>query len=869
MTIPGLEGHIPEAQLDRLQLGRTEETVQPLLDLGYLPERYFQLQAHEQPRHLRQALDAFREECVLLPAITDLEVPPLQYGMALASPLELSLLHRLTALDDDYRILQLPAVGTRNLITRVIHYRLSLYGIADVSPDAPLDLGLVLLEELNVHLGTRHTTRRLVRLLGHVDGLLQALVRSGRLRRQLIVFKDRKPLTERSPTPDDLANSELVADSLRTDLQDSSTDVLAGARSLDGALLPDLPLSARTLDLLAQEESRELHRLTDELAADNIEASPFLSARDLTTEARTRQQELTDAQARLQQLEQRIAMLQQQQADDWQEMEAKITELLARRPDLLLQLERLEDSRRALQLERRVLRQQLRALPDASILTEQIQQLAAQLREHTSESLSEWVAALPQRIARLESQMQSLLDEMRRPGLSSAQKQDIQQQLKALQKARQPLLSLQQQADRLQKLRDQLAEVNDLPRRQEAVAQALDELRTEAHSWQERLARLNNQIEQLRQLRAAATTAPELQSTLTEAERLRERIEQLQRRINDLVPRFRRRLRKSVEQPVYELALQHLDAPDTAAARAYFEQQRTRNFNRFVVRLLQVVQWTGGHYYGKLDGVPGNRTLTSIKALSQVGDKVTLRFVLHLTATGYWVFNGAYFMDKIQEYRRDMAAQAPAFDTAADEYEAALTEGTPTESIMNDAFEKSVQQYSQDLQQGTGRRIYLGFLKLCRGIGRVVRRIVQIVVKGVRLVVRLFANLVQVLYREIREGCRLFASGMGFLLGRRRIETTSVSGGTILHTRFDFDCDVVSIVQPRCPSESLTAHCGTCGSRTDALHFALVLTGRIIKYVIGVTTGLSWARLALRIAMEFRKHIVGLLVRGARAVARV
>ena len=70
---------------------------------------------------------------------------------------------------------------------------------------------------------------------------------------------------------------------------------------------------------------------------------------------------------------------------------------------------------------------------------------------------------------------------------------------------------------------------------------------------------------------------------------------------------------------------------------------------------------------------------------------------------------------------------------------------------------------------------------------------ISLIFSGLKKLFRLLRNFVHLVYREVREGLYKFARGCAFLFGKRQIKTLNTDGSVALMSRFDLDCDVITM----------------------------------------------------------------------------
>lgn len=150
-----LSQFIPSAHVDAYYEGRSEDFLQPLMDLGYFPRRLYDPEEVERVLHpglltgpafyllsnyIHRGLQAFRQDAVeqglLRPSEIGLHLDGEENPHAHPGSLEAELLDRLVAFDGEMALAGIPEIGEQSVRSRRLLYQLDVYGLYDGSPDA-------------------------------------------------------------------------------------------------------------------------------------------------------------------------------------------------------------------------------------------------------------------------------------------------------------------------------------------------------------------------------------------------------------------------------------------------------------------------------------------------------------------------------------------------------------------------------------------------------------------------------------------------------------------------------------------------------------------------------------------------------------
>lgn len=294
--------------------------------------------------------------------------------------------------------------------------------------------------------------------------------------------------------------------------------------------------------------------------------------------------------------------------------------------------------------------------------------------------------------------------------------------------------------------------------------------------------------------------------------------------------------------------------------RQFFDDRCNDPDGKFVMRLLQLSQWTSGYYLGRIDGELGELTFSSFLQLAQgEAENGNPDFKMNLfvgyIADDFWVVNPHYLIDEVRLSETDTQVTTSAvFESFSQEYE--QLDGPDKEIVdknMRAAWKSMNVGFSSDLKSSAYRfrRIYYGARSLLqsfwKGLKNIFRRLKDKVIDLASGLLNQVKNFAKFIYREIREALHIFSRGMKFLFGSRKLESTDCT------TRFDFDMDSITGSPEALTENSLKEHRQLLVAATTGLTFCLKLTGRIIR--LAVIAGMGWHKLVLEAGIMLRKLI--------------
>ena len=293
----------------------------------------------------------------------------------------------------------------------------------------------------------------------------------------------------------------------------------------------------------------------------------------------------------------------------------------------------------------------------------------------------------------------------------------------------------------------------------------------------------------------------------------------------------------------------------------FLKENVDQEINGFLLRLLQVRQWMGGYYLGKLDSKIGKMTFRSMLAFTKAEVEhenigFTLQKFVGYVGQNYWVLNVHYPLKQMID---NVDSQQVSSEDLFNEYSATLDRLKPNQQTN---FDKNIKEAWKDINKENTtnlkskehclRRIYYGVKTMVKSLWRGIKRLFRFLARSLVKLVNRIKNLAKILFREIREGLKVFATGMKFLFGKRTITTTN--GQETITTNFDFDCDAKNAVSPNANATLINLHLKELQRLPKDLSFALAVTAVIIKWVLALLSG-GWPKLVIQVGLTFRKMI--------------
>lgn len=806
-----LETLIPEKEWKPFQQGQEEEGLQPLMDLGYLG-----IDQNKNKQAILEAVRTFRNEYQ--------QLGWLQQEMNLPNPnailpnreldeLEIKLLHLLVDMDGDFKIDLLPLEGEQSIVSRVIYFRLRVLGFCNQNVvQSTFDQQVIenLLAPLRRWMTLQISFIRLVNLIGNVPELIRTAWRLGGLDKQVVCFKYR-PMNAFEPKFKHQIETEQlsVVHTENATLETISTELeaLAGPkekrkmkRAVDTKILRRQSKAEQLraqIDVILQEMQADLNKGLEQGSELAKSIKQKQEVIAIKTQKRTHlQQDIKELKGQLQQM---------------QDLKKEAEKLTKRKKEKAERLDPQINYEEQLNLQ---------------------QSFLQQLEQKKAEAPPELAKRFKVPIASAKKKIKELLSKL----VVVQQIQVIDARLKTIVQIRAQHVDPHKEIDRQKKEVDLLgSELKQLKKELKKLERAQVKEQTD---FSEEQAKAQKAIRQKK-----------------------EKFDRLLEKLQHIPRRFRRELKAYLDPVFYEKVTDELlDREDSS----FFDRQVKNSYNQFLIRLIQLHQWTNGYYNGTLDSDLGELTFNSIREIDEDVKSLKLRFVLYQIdpQKGTWLLNIRYFVDEMIASLDEFQEQG-SFEKVVETFENEINENPKIRgkrAEFDRQWKKAIRQTKEDLKNNVVRRVYFGVRSIARSIIRGIKRIVGLIFSGIKKLFRLLRNFVQMLYREIRDGLKKFAQGINFLFGKRTITTSTIGGEPALVTRYDFDCDVLSMVTPNAKGLVKT-HIAKNYEMVHNLDFALILVGKVINWVLKFAI-FGYATIFIRIALYFKKLVKKFLVKG-------
>ncbi len=311
----------------------------------------------------------------------------------------------------------------------------------------------------------------------------------------------------------------------------------------------------------------------------------------------------------------------------------------------------------------------------------------------------------------------------------------------------------------------------------------------------------------------------------------------------DVSGAFKRRFRKDfgkrekfadrIEQFLLNAAPEHIDYQ-------YLSARATTDINRFILRVIQVHQWTEGEYNGKLDGDWGNVTLESLKQTIELYNEdeardVRTKEVLAPMGKGHYLFNALFFLrhymieegvDQTEGVLDSLTTQAQ--NASKEELE---TFKTNTQKLLDTTLSENQLEQVQ-VKMGLFKRVYFGFKKFFKKLFRFGKKLFKWIVNKFEKLFSYLKDFFKKILQIAKTAIRSMINGIRYILGKLPIISVSAENKYLI-TKFQIDGDGISIL----PSgkKDLSAHQKLMDTRVAELSFSLALVGELIslmKYIV-------------------------------------
>lgn len=804
---PELDQLIPREQYKPYLEGRPLDYLQPLVDLGFL-----RFSETENKTAVRLALKEFRAACQELSWRSQIEnrldssPPPVDEPDCL----EIKLLHLLVDMDGDFQLAKLPEIDSLDILSRVVFYRLRLHGFWKPGEE-PQRFDPNILEatiaKLKTWIPLEITSLQWINLLGNIPELICETYDHGQLDQQIVCFKYRPRK----------AFKEIFRQEIS---RESETEMAA--------------------------ESNELEQIKSELSDlrnDRITVESNEPPAATTRKNRRRQSKVEKLRSEI-----NIVVGQVQKAlDERHQASDKFQPaILAAKEEI--RIVELKESHQKIDLKE--LKETRKILDDLKGDNKQIRKNNKKLKKKLEELFVNTPDLASELVLQLKNHKKLFKMQTEAP-----------EHLKH--KLDKPLASAEKKIVQLKKYFEQLKQLEINEKR----LLDRDDIETQIKSKEKELKELKNRIKTMKNgleilLNRQKSEVDEFDDGIVaEQKRLKKivkRYQSLLEKMKKIPGRFRRELKEYLTPEFYEKVRHELlDRENTT----FFKETLENPYNQFLVRLLQLHQWTNGYYNGLIDSDLGRRTFRSIREIDQDVKDMKLRFVLYQInpLSGTWLLNVRYLfaemIDSLEAFKKQ-----DDFETVVQKYESEIANNPDVRSQkkrIDRELSKTIKEVNKNRINNKLRRVYFGVKSLARSIVRGMGRIIRLIVKGLKLLYRLLRNFVLMLYREIREGLRKFGQGIAFLFGKRQIITPFENGTPAIVTRFDFDCDVLCFANINA-EQHIANHRVNCHSITHNLEFALILTAKIIEWTLKAIT-MTWVTILIRIALYFKRQIKAFL----------
>ncbi len=816
---------IPQKEWEPFQEGREAEYVQPLIDLGYLKR-----EEQQTKKNIQNALFLFRQEYQQLNWLQKgMNLPPHLALEMRTEPdsLEIKLLHLLIDMDGDFRIEQLPIDGEKSIISRVIYYRLGVLGLYTGTFDqaysslqideifAPLRKWMILEKD---HL-------KLIELAGNVPEMIRTAWQHGRLDERVLCFNyqpkkevltdelKKEVKSEKAMSDAEKVKEKQILDEIETDMKtmmpqkEASILGAADAKRIKKVITKKTKRRQSRAEKLRNEMGVIVDELKNKMAQQKLEQDAFKQ------KIQEKDLDRKKAQVKLGHLSLNIIELQaeQKQPKEWRK------------------------EKKELEKKQKKLKEGFEILPNDE-----------------------------QKLVILKETKTKLLERLSMDPNHSSTKKTLKRTEKQLEELEEKFAK----ANKIQTNETRLIELTQLLNDFTSVSEKINVLKEQKKKQKALIDLLKKEVADLKEARKKDQTAfdTDLSKSQKAIQQKHKVFKRLSDKLKNIPRRFRRELKEYLTTEAYgKITNEILNKKDSD----FFKTLLDDPYNQFLIRLLQVHQWTNGYYNGVLDSDFGGRTFSSICEIDKDIDALKLRFVLYqLDADkGTWLLNVNYFFEEMIK-SLDEFREGETFDKVVLNFEKEIQENPKIRKRKEEFkkhWEKAVKEIQEDLKKNVVRRIYFGIRSLARSIIRGIKRIIELVLDGAKKLIRLLRNFVHMLYREVREGLHKFAQGMAFLFGKRQITTHTPTGEVAIISRFDFDCDATVMVAPD-SKKYFKQHLITSRERIDGLDFSLVLAAKVIKWVLKAAT-FGWAIVFMRIALYFKRLVKEFFLKEVKGAA--
>lgn len=330
------------------------------------------------------------------------------------------------------------------------------------------------------------------------------------------------------------------------------------------------------------------------------------------------------------------------------------------------------------------------------------------------------------------------------------------------------------------------------------------------------------------------------------------RLNRINKRNSNLKFSYKARLKKSLHPRAFKNIKKNIFINRD---RSFLTNLHKHPVNHFLIRLIQLYQWTNGYYFGRLDSDFGKRTFESIVQLAKDTKGLKLKYVLMQLQTpnkGIWVLNIQYLLNKMLR-RLHRSKQVPDSSKLIQTYASALLDKQGNRAVLADqVFTDYQQEIATQLSQpaSKARFIYYGIKSIAKTASKIVKKLLWFIKNGIKKILTAFKNTIRLIYKFIREGIKQYGLGIALIVLHNYLPNLKTNTVTQLLQKFNITSLFLKNNSSHHPEEN------------PRLHFAVLLTAKVIKWGLALGTGtLTWPRLALKAAQLF-KNLFNHWVRG-------
>lgn len=301
----------------------------------------------------------------------------------------------------------------------------------------------------------------------------------------------------------------------------------------------------------------------------------------------------------------------------------------------------------------------------------------------------------------------------------------------------------------------------------------------------------------------------------------------------------------------------------TKKAREHLKVIQSHDFNRFVVRLIQIKLWLLGAYGHKIDG---DMRLRSIEALEDFHELIasinTANQQLHVKPSrflfrmkgGNWLINYKYLLligipnvekgfDTQELDTKAVSAQLEdLIEQAEAEKEGARNEILlKVDELVNEKLNSRSDRRKKKVRKAKGfmRQVIGFFKKAAQWIATGIQKVIDAISSFFRKV----KNAVGYLIREIREAVNKTVETFSFFFSKRKISTNN-----LVTTDFDIDFDAVATLNKGYNSGILIEHKSKIDMLLNSMEQVFDVLQKTIPIVINLLKGpIGWVQLGIKL----------------------